>query len=112
MNLKIKRLLLARDVDAREPVGPADAFELDEVERIYAFVEVNNRDRVESEIFVTFEPADGPARGHVRLRVGASSRWRTWAFTRGVREAGSWAAVVRNGEGELLARQPFEVSAS
>jgi len=110
-DLKIRRLVLARDVEAREPVGAADAFDLGEVDKLYAFVEVGNHDAVESEIVVTFEPERGPACGHVRLRVGASPRWRTWAYTRGVRQPGKWTAVVRDAAGELLARKSFEVKA-
>ena len=111
-DLRIRRLVVSRGVEAREPVGAAESFALTEVERLYAFVEVHNADAAESEIFVTFEPERGPARGHVRLRVGATPRWRTWAYTRGVRSAGTWTAVVRNGEGELLAKTDFLVESS
>jgi len=109
IELRVKRLVVARGVKSREPVDPAGSFELDELERIYAFVEVSNPDRADSEIFVTFEPEQGAARGHVRLRVGPSPRWRTWAYTRGIRQPGSWWAVVRDGDGEELARTPFEI---
>jgi hypothetical protein len=107
--LRIKRLVVAKGVEGREPVGAADDFVLDETEQVYAFVEVHNVDSAESEIFVTFEPERGPARGHVRLRVGPTPRWRTWAYTRGVRTPGTWAAVVRGGDGEPLARTTFVV---
>lgn len=109
-DLGVKRLVLARGVEGREPVEPSETFALDEAKQIYAFVEVQNPDQVESEIFVTFEKDGGPSVGHVTLRVGPSSRWRTWAFTRGATTAGKWTAVVRDGDGDLLARQPFEIT--
>jgi hypothetical protein len=111
-DLRIKRLVVSQGVEAREPIGAGESFTLAEIERLYAFVEVHNVDAAESEIFVTFEPERGPARGHVRLRVGATPRWRTWAYTRGVRSPGTWTAVVRNGEGELLAKTTFVVESS
>jgi hypothetical protein len=108
-DLRIRRLVVSQGVEAREPIGAAASFSLAEVERLYAFVEVHNADVAESEIFVTFEPERGAACGHVKLRVGATPRWRTWAYTRGVRSPGKWTAVVRNGEGELLAQTTFVV---
>jgi hypothetical protein len=107
--LRVKRLVLARDVAEREPVSASDRFARGEADRIYAFVEVENPERAESEIHVTFEPADGAPTGHVRLRVGPSSRWRTWAYTRGARSPGAWEAVVRDASGTVLARAPFAI---
>jgi hypothetical protein len=108
--LRVKRLVLARSIASREPVDVASRFSAAEIDRIYAFVEIENPDRAESEIVVTFEPEQGAATGHVRLDVGASSRWRTWAFTRAARQPGAWAAVVRDGQGTVLARTAFEVA--
>jgi len=107
--LRVKRLVIAHGVEDREPVDPTESFSLQHTKRIYAFVEVRNVDQVESAIYVTFEPEKGPSRGHVRLRVGQSPRWRTWAYTRAVQKEGSWWAVVRDGQGKELARKPFEI---
>lgn len=111
--LKVKRLVLADDIarERREPIGEKASFKATELDKIYAFVEVENPTKSESEVFVTFEPqGDGASQGQVSLRVGASSRWRTWAYTRGVKKAGAWAAVVRSADGKVLARTPFEVT--
>ena len=98
--LRIKRLVLADEVKGREPVEPKTSFQAAETDRIYAFVEVENGAVEETEITVSFEPPDGGAtRGNVTLSVGASPRWRTWAFTRGARVAGAWTAVVRAPDG-------------
>lgn len=109
--LKVKRLVLAGGVKDREPVAPGTTFRAPETERLYAFLEIENRSDVEGEVTVSFVPPDGGAPvGNVTLGVGPSPRWRTWAFTRGARRAGEWTAVVRSETGEELARAPFEVT--
>ncbi|MBW2454782.1 MAG: DUF2914 domain-containing protein [Deltaproteobacteria bacterium] len=108
-DLKIKRLVIAHGVENREPIQPATQFVKGEQERIYAFVEVGNQDRAHSEIFVTFVRKGADERGQIRLRVGASPRWRTWAYTRLARDEGEWVAIVRNARGDELARAEFEI---
>lgn len=109
-DLRIRRLVVAEGVEGREPVAPRRTFARGELERVYAFVEVENPERLPGDVVVSFEPADGPAIGNVPLTVGAAPRWRTWAFSRAVDRAGEWAAVVRDGEGRVLAREPFTVT--
>jgi hypothetical protein len=111
--LKVRRLVVAEGIERgkREPVGAAASFKVKDMDKLYAFVEVENPEKAESEVFVTFEPQDnGTSQGQVSLHVGASPRWRTWAYTRGVKKTGSWAAVVRSADGTVLARTPFEVT--
>jgi hypothetical protein len=108
--LHVKRLVLARSVAGHEPVDVATSFSAAQNDRIYAFVEVDNPERAESQIVVTFEPEHGSPTGFVRLDVGASPRWRTWAYTRAARQPGAWAAVVRDGNGVELGRTAFEVT--
>jgi len=109
--LAVKRLVLAQGVKNREPVQVGRSFYGPEAERIYAFVEVENKSDHEGEISVAFiPPGGGAAVGNVTLEVGSSPRWRTWAYTRGVQKAGEWTAVVRSETGEVLAREAFEVT--
>ncbi|AKT36260.1 DUF2914 domain-containing protein [Chondromyces crocatus] len=109
--VKVKRLVLTEQIEGREPSTAKSTFSGAEAKKIYAFVEVENPSEGSSEITVSFEPPDGSgARGQVTLDVGASRRWRTWAFTRGAKVAGSWTAVVHGPSGEELARAPFEVT--
>lgn len=111
--LKVKRLALATSVDRskRAPVGESATFKASDIEKLYAFVEVENPDKEESEVFVTFEPEDaGASQGQVALKVGSAARWRTWAFTRNAKRPGKWAAIVRSSDGTVLARTPFEVT--
>ncbi len=108
--LRVKRLVLAEGVDGREPMGSRSAFRADEMDKVYAFVEVDNPEQLGGAITVSFEPPDGPEIGNVRLAVGASRRWRTWAFSRAVRETGEWTAIVRDEQGRILAREPFSIT--
>lgn len=108
--LVVKRLVVAPAVKGREPVSPTTSFKAD-AGKIYAFVELENKEATESEITVSFEAPDGKsATGNVKLDVGASPQWRTWAYTRAARAAGSWTAIVKNRRGDVLARAPFEVT--
>jgi hypothetical protein len=110
-DLKVKRLVVAQGVEKREPIDSAATFKLAEIDRLYAFVEVENGSHEEGEVVVEFEPPGGGApTGNVRLDVGSSPRWRTWAYTRAARKVGAWTAVVKTTDGEVLARTPFEVT--
>jgi hypothetical protein len=109
--LKVRRLVIAQGVSNREPTGAGTSFEASEADRIYAFVELENEEKVDSEVTVTFVPPGGKAAiGDVTLDVGPHSRWRTWAYTRGARKAGTWTAVVRSMSGKVLAKAPFEIT--
>jgi hypothetical protein len=109
--LAVKRLVVAQGVKGREPVEPADSFSEKQAGKLYAFVEVENKDRAPAEITVSFEPPGGGAsHGNVTLAVGAEPRWRTWAFTRNAHTVGAWTAVVKDTRGEVLARTPFEIT--
>lgn len=109
--LFVKRLVVAHGVEGREPVTPTSTFAKGEADRIYAFIEVGNEDRSASAITVSFFADGKPERGGVELRVGASPRWRTWAFTRQATEPGIWHVVVRGPKGQELARDTFEIVA-
>jgi hypothetical protein len=111
--LRISRLVLARDVVDRAPVGAATSFRAADGERLYAFLEVRNDAATDAPLIVTFRRVDSAARderGGVTLTVPAAQRrWRTWSFTRQARTPGSWEALVRTVDGRELARTPFTV---
>lgn len=104
----VRRLVVVRRVEQREPVLGEPLVAGDEP--VVAFVELANPGDA-GEIVVTFQPAEGGAEvGHVRLTVPAQQgRWRTWARTRNVRDAGEWRAIVRSADGRELARTEFTV---
>lgn len=107
--VRVKRLVVTRKVEDREPAKDGPSFSLDGAP-LYAFVEMENRTEDAAKIVITFEKA-GTSTGHIELGVPANqSRWRTWGLTRGIRDAGEWVAVVRTVEGAELARVPFAVT--
>lgn len=107
--LRIARLLVTREVRDREPVDPASSFELAYGDKLYAFVDVRGATTTRT-LHVEFVPDDGAPIGLVALEVPSSSRFRTWAFTRGVRRSGHWSVVVRDETGRPLAQTDFEVA--
>jgi len=106
--MEVRRLILASRVIEREPevaLAPRVG------EPLLAFVEVKNAARDEERIIVTFEHESGTKVGFVRLAVpGGAERWRTWARTHNLKEAGNWTAVVRSEAGQLLGRTAFTLS--
>jgi len=107
--LKVNRLVVAHDVQGREPLGATTTFARGESERIYAFVEVGNPNSASSAIYVSFVRDGEPERGGIELRVGESTRWRTWAYTRLAKAEGDYTVIVRDALGEELARSSFEI---
>ena len=106
--LRAKRLVVAREVDHREPVGIARSFDASRVTEVTAFVELVNEAREEAKIVVRFEPPSQAA-FEVPLEVGASPRWRTWASTKRPLEEGTWSVRVLDDDGGTIARTTFEV---
>ncbi len=112
-SLSVKRLVVATGMNHkdREPEGEATLFRQSEIDKLYAYVEVENGAKSTEQITVSFEPPDGrAARGNITLDVGSSPRWRTWAYTKNALDVGSWTAVVKDASGHTLARQPFEIA--
>lgn len=109
--LKVTRLVMARDVAGREPVGVATSFGEGETERLFAFVELTNETREPSGIVVALTPPGGGAAVRIPLDVGAGRRWRTWAMTRKARAPGAWSVAVSDAAGgAVLARTSFEIT--
>jgi hypothetical protein len=112
-SLAVKRLVVTTGVKDREPLVTADALPSDG-SAIYAFVELANPAAESENVRITFERRGGAERvGDVTLPVpGNASRHRTWAFTRFIRVAGVWEAVLWSESGAELGRTSFEVKAS
>jgi hypothetical protein len=111
--LQIKRFVVASAVKDREPLVSSDALSSDG-SAIYAFAELANPTGTTENVRITFERKAGAERvGDVTLPVPANvSRHRTWAFTRFIRAAGVWEAVLWAEDGTELGRASFEVKAS
>ena len=109
----VKRFVVATGVRDREPLASGDALSADG-SAIYAFAELANPAGSSEDVRITFERKGGKERvGEVTLPVPANtSRHRTWAFTRFIRAAGVWEAVLWSESGTELSRTSFEVKAS
>jgi hypothetical protein len=106
--LRVDRLVIARGVESREPLGADTVFASDE-KRLFAFVEVDNPEHAPGDLRVQFVAPDGEKQKPIELSVGESPHWRTWAFTRHARAPGTWKAVVRDERGHVLASTEFDV---
>jgi hypothetical protein len=107
--LELRRLVVARDVEAREPVEAGMSFRAEE-RPMYAFLELRNRTEIDRRVSVTFEDERGRAVGHVELDVPATApRWRTWMRSRMVTDPGRWTARVHDEEGRELGELTFEL---
>lgn len=104
----LKRIELARGIKDKEPLEPDTSFNAKE-SRVYAFLEIENPEKLPGEVSIAFEPPNGKPQGDVKLAIGEGARWRTWAFTRQAHEAGKWTAIVRDEEGREIGRQSFDV---
>lgn len=108
---QVKRLVIAQGVENREPLPFEGSVSLGEP--VTAFVELAHGGSDDVRILVTFEHASGAKVGFVELDVpGESPRYRTWARTQNVKQAGEWQAVVALQNGPELARQSFTVAPS
>ncbi len=110
--LRVVRIAVARGVEEREPVDPGTSFSAAEVERVYAFLEVANPERTECEITVAWAPTDDleDERGRVSVNVGPQPRWRTWSYTSRLGRPGRYMAIVRDPDGRVIARAPFDIT--
>jgi hypothetical protein len=108
--VKVKRFVVATGVEDREPLVSSDALPSDGT-AIYAFAELANPVGDSENVRVTFERKGGSERvGDVTLPIPAATpRHRTWAFTRFIRTAGVWEAVLWSENGSELSRTSFEV---
>jgi DUF2914 family protein len=112
-SVQVKRFVVATGVQDREPLLSSDALPSDGT-AIYAFAELANPVGENENVRITFERKGGAERvGDVTLPIPASTpRHRTWAFTRFIRTAGVWEAVLWSENGTELGRTSFEVKAS
>ena len=111
--LQLRRLVLARGVQNHEPVEPGRDFALSPGDSVYAFAEFVNSGSP-TEVRVRFERQGHEQRpvGDVALSIPSEARYRTWSFTRMLREPGLWTAIVTLADGRVLARESFRVSAA
>jgi len=103
----VKRLVIARGVEDREPLPLTEGVA---GESVTAFVELKHLAETDSEVLITFEHESGKKVGFIQLPVPKESpRYRTWGRTQNIQDAGEWTAVVTTRAGEELSRAQFTV---
>jgi len=108
--VKVVRLVLATDVQGREPLGESEQLTTD-TKKIFAFVELSN-DKPPYAFRVHWEKLGEPASPYgVKLDVPTAPRFRTWSWTAIRREPGSYRVVLRTLSGEEITSREFELEA-
>ncbi|NUP07732.1 MAG: DUF2914 domain-containing protein [Polyangiaceae bacterium] len=107
--LRVKRIQFSPSVKGREPVEPEETFSAAELDKVFAFIELTNEEKLETKVVVTFIPPMG-AHSKVTLKVGDKARWRTWAQRKSPKAVGTWKVVVHDEAGRELGHRTFEVT--
>jgi hypothetical protein len=104
----VVRLLVARDVSEREPVGTASEFAVSDTSHLFAFMEVSNERGETTDVTVAWvDSATGKTERSYDLTIGASKRWRTWARAAAPKQPGAWSIVLTDDSGNQLASTDF-----
>lgn len=104
---ELRRLVVSAAIKDKEPV-PLTALKINEP--VVAFLELANPNAASSVVRVVFQHESGHEVGFVELAVPAEkTRWRTWAQTGMIKQAGKWTAIVRAADGSELGQQGFFV---
>lgn len=106
--LSIRSIILAKGVERGRAIEATDTFRRGR-DRIFAIVRLNNPEREETQVFVSFESASDETRRGIELDVPARRRYRTTARTGSRRAAGSYRVVVRDAAGNELGSMPYQL---
>ncbi|MBI5498718.1 MAG: DUF2914 domain-containing protein [Deltaproteobacteria bacterium] len=109
--ITFRRVVLCKGVKDREPVEPTSTFRREREGQVWVYLDAVNAAEIDQHVSITFEAVDRPgaAAPPVDLKIGTGARYRTWAWATAWRPAGRYRVVIRDAEGRVLARAPFEV---
>ena len=105
--LSIARLEICTGVENREPVGSADSFAA-ETGIVYCFLEARDIPAETTVSFVWFHGDMEVAR--VPVRIGQSSRWRTFSSKQLAGRIGGWRVEIQDGQNAVLGTTSFTVN--
>lgn len=110
-DVSLRRFALAPEVVERRPVDAGDTFSREDVERIYAYLDVRNPGREPVTLEVHWARPDGSDRFEATVvEVPAHRRWRTWAYTTPNRLGpGEHVCRVTTPDGAEIGRRRFRV---
>lgn len=105
--LQVRSVVLAEGYEDRQPVDESTTFDKG---RIFAVIQIENRNDEPAEIFVSFPPEGKRGGKGLKLSVPANAEHRTVAMTWATpRDPGNYQTVIRNAEGEELAKKEFRI---
>lgn len=107
--LRARRAVISSGMVGREPTDSLTETFPAENTRLYAFIELDNPERVNTKIVSYWLRPDGTKHSPVELTVGPQRSWRTWAYTTNARTLGTWTAVFESSSGEPIARRSIEL---
>lgn len=107
--LELTELTVCRGVENGQAVDPSDTFAV-AGENIYALVRVNNPERRDTNVFVSFvKEGRDSVRGR-QLAIAPRARVRTVARTSsGYLGAGSYKVIVRDADGTVIGERTFTI---
>ena len=102
----IKKVVVAKDVQNRQPIGVSDTFS-SKIGRVYCFVMAKNI-KQDSEIVVTWYFEEKKIHTY-KLPLKRGSMWRTFAYKNISGKKGNWRVVIRDPERHIYKSAPFKV---
>ena len=102
----VKRLVICKDVQNREPVDASDTFSAD-TPKVYAFLEAVNISADTDIGFVWYHGENEMLRVTVPVRQGG--RWRTYANKNLYGLTGAWRVEIQAPDGAVIGAIGFEV---
>ena len=104
--LTIEKLVIAKNVENREPVGASDSFPAT-TEKIYCFIEATNIEKDTQIKFVWYR--DSKKVHTYKLPLKQGDRWRTYAYKNIYGKKGKWKVVVKDSAGNVITTASFSV---
>jgi hypothetical protein len=102
----VTRMVVASNVEEREPVGVADSFTPD-TGRVYCFIEAQNIQRQTTARTVWYHGAEEVA--SIKLDLGQGSRWRTFSVVTIGGRTGNWRVDLRDATDRVVQSVDFRV---
>lgn len=102
----LKRLVIAKDVQNREPVGISDTFSAT-TKRVYCFVDAKEIKKDTQIKFVWYW--QGKKMHTYKLPLKQGYRWRTFAYKNLFGHKGNWKVKIKDSEGYLVKSISFKV---
>lgn len=102
----ISRIVIAGDVQDREPIGVAETFPAS-TEKVYCFIEAANISENTEAIFVWYH--EGQEMRTFSLPIMQGPRWRAFAYKNLYGKTGNWKVEIKDKTGNSVKSIAFKV---